>query len=290
MMNALQTAFKNLEKELAERFGEGEARAICRILLDDYFQFKKNNEEHNEIFSTLFQGDFEKIRQRLLNNEPVQYIVGSAWFYDLKLKVNPTVLIPRPETEELVEWVLQTPPPSMSVAALDIGTGSGCIPIVLKKKCPDWRVGALDVSESALLTASRNAWRHDADVTFKRFDLLNEADDDEILKNFEKLNVIISNPPYIPNAEKTLMQDNVLQYEPHLALFVADENPLIFYERIADFAKKAFILGGGQNWLFFECNEFNATDVTKMLHQKGFQNVELRNDMSGKPRMIRAEI
>ncbi|MFM2267971.1 MAG: Release factor glutamine methyltransferase [Bacteroidota bacterium] len=290
MMNALQTAFKNLEKELAERFGEGEARAICRILLEDYFQFKKNNEEHNEIFATLFQGDFEKIRQRLLNNEPVQYIVGSAWFYDLKLKVNPTVLIPRPETEELVEWVLQTPPPSMSVAALDIGTGSGCIPIVLKKKRPDWRVGALDVSESALLTASRNAWRHDADVTFKRFDMLQEADDAEILKNFGNLNVIISNPPYIPNAEKTLMQDNVLQYEPHLALFVADENPLIFYERIADFAKKAFILGGGQKWLFFECNEFNATDVTKMLHQKGFKNIELRNDISGRARMVRAEI
>ena len=170
---------------------------------------------------------------------------------------------------------------------IDIGTGSGCIPITLKIKNPTLEVSAIDVSESALITASRNASRHSVEIDFKRIDILNEND----WIPLSHFNIIISNPPYIPQAEKALMQDNVLSHEPHLALFVEDTNPLIFYEKIADFAiKNAFfnLSSKVKRLLFFECNEFNAHEVVSMLHKKGFANIELRKDMSGKDRMIKA--
>lgn len=264
-------------KTLTPQYGEGEARAMSRYVFEDYFSSKNDT----DTFLDFLIEDFEKIKKRLLEGEPVQYVVGFAWFYGLKFKVNSNVLIPRPETEELVEWVLETTKKNSPLKILDIGTGSGCIPVTLKVKNPTLNVSAVDISEGALITASRNAYRMNADIDFKRIDILNENDWTQL----SDFHTIISNPPYIPNKEKALMHNNVLDYEPHLALFVDNDDALIFYTQIADFALLHLNTEGA---LFFECNEYNATEVVEMLHNKGFKTVELRQDMSGKDRMIRA--
>ncbi len=294
----IKEAKSDFIKTMTPPYGEGEARAMSRYVFEDYFGSKHDA----ETFHDFLIEDFEKIKHRLLAGEPVQYVVGFAWFYGLKFKVNPNVLIPRPETEELVEWILETAkkhsPPTARyrsstihhqlraieaapLKVLDIGTGSGCIPITLKVKNPALTVTAVDISEGALITASRNAYRMNADVDFTRIDILNKNDWTQLAD----FHIIVSNPPYIPTKEKALMENNVLDYEPHLALFVDNDDTLIFYEKIADFALKHLYTEGV---LFYECNEYNALDVVDMLEKKGFKNVELRKDMSGKDRMIRA--
>ena len=281
---------------LTPQYGAGEARAMSRYVFEDYFGSKNDS----ETFMDFLIEDFETIKKRLIAGEPVQYVVGFAWFYGLKFKVNPNVLIPRPETEELVEWILETLSSNQATgdrrqameltqnsklktqnSVLDIGTGSGCIPITLKHKNEDLVVSAVDISEGALITASRNAYRMNVDIEFKRVDILNETD----WLQLNDYHIIVSNPPYIPTKEKALMENNVLDFEPHLALFVDNDDALIFYEKIADFALLHLNTEGS---LFFECNEFNAHEVVAMLKNKGFSDVELRKDMSGKDRMIRA--
>jgi release factor glutamine methyltransferase len=280
----IQQAQHDLIAVLTPQYGEGEARSMSRIVFEDYFNIKPNNENDENVFQTFLKGDFEIIKDRLLRGEPVQYVVGFAWFYGLKFKVNNSVLIPRPETEELVEWVLETAKTfqkaDKKVRILDIGTGSGCIPVTLKVKNPKLEVSAVDVSESALITSSRNAYRYGAEIDFKRIDILNTSAWTDLC-NFD---IIVSNPPYIPHAEKALMEGNVLDFEPHLALFVDNDNALIFYENIADFALRHLDTEGV---LFFECNQYNAQEVLKMLKLKGFKNVELRKDMSGNDRMVK---
>ncbi len=283
---SIQEATQYLVQKLTPQYGDREAASITRWLFDDYFNLKGDNPNDELLFENLLQNDFNSIVTRLLNSEPIQYITGFAWFYGLKFKVNPNVLIPRPETEELVEWVLQTVGKRKNVRVLDIGTGSGCIPVTLKVKNLSLDVTAVDISEGALITASRNAFRHNVDIDFKRLDILN-AHDWTPLKQFD---IIISNPPYIPHLEKSLMERNVLAFEPELALFVEDDNALIFYERIAEMAQKHFFTEGDLSSLFFECNQYNALDVVAMLQKKGFKDVELRKDMSGNDRMIRASI
>lgn len=280
----IKEAKSDFLKTLTPQYGEGEARAMSRYVFEDYFGSKNDT----DTFLDFLIEDFEKIKKRLLAGEPVQYVVGFAWFYGLKFKVNSNVLIPRPETEELVEWVLETTKKNSpfaihhsSLKVLDIGTGSGCIPVTLKVKNAALNVSAVDISEGALITASRNAYRMNADIDFKRIDILNENDWTQL----SDFHIIISNPPYIPHKEKALMETNVLDYEPHLALFVDNDDALIFYEKIADFAKTHLYTEGD---LFFECNEYNAKEVVDMLYNKGFRTVELRQDMSGKDRMIRA--
>lgn len=314
----IQDAISDLRDALTPLYGTGETRSIIRYVFEDFFNVKAHNSSQEEIFKNFLLPDYFKLKERLLAGEPAQYVVGFAWFYGLKFKVNNTVLIPRPETEELVEWVLQSMDNGQRIvdngqgtmdsgqvtrdnelqttpqfithnsklithnSLLDIGTGSGCIPVTLKVKNPNLEITAVDISESALITASRNAYRHNVLIDFKRIDILNEKDWLQ-LPHFQ---VIVSNPPYIPHFEKTVMHDNVLKHEPHLALFVENENPLIFYEKITDFAQKHLNTEGG--YLFFECNEFNATEVVAMLKLKGFKDIELRKDMSGKDRMVRA--
>jgi release factor glutamine methyltransferase len=305
----IQEAINDLRDALTPQYGAGETRSIIRYVFEDFFNVKPHNPSQEEIFKSFLFEDYLTLKKRLLEGEPVQYVVGFAWFYGLKLKINNSVLIPRPETEELVEWILNMsneqwvmgnaarPLPishhllpitnhPLPMKILDIGTGSGCIPVTLKVKNPTLDITAVDISESALITASRNAYRHNALIDFKRIDILNEMDWAQ-LPDFQ---VIVSNPPYIPHFEKALMHNNVLDHEPHLALFVNNENPLIFYEKIADFAlkhlKKDENNEGG--YLFFECNEFNAPEVVDMLKIKGFQDIILKADMSGKDRMVRA--
>jgi release factor glutamine methyltransferase len=283
---SIQSAIQDLVNSLTPLYGDREAASISRWLFDDYFNVKADKINDELMFDSLLQTNFVRIKERLLNGEPIQYITGFAWFYGLKFKVNPNVLIPRPETEELVEWVLETVGKRKNVRVLDIGTGSGCIPVTLKIKNPSLDVSAVDISEGALITASRNAFKHNTDVEFKRLDILEEANWAEL----GQFDIIISNPPYIPHVEKSLMERNVLAFEPELALFVEDDNALIFYECIAEFAKKHVFTEGSLSSLFFECNQYNALEVVQLLEQKGFKDIELRKDMSGNDRMIRATV
>ena len=234
----IQQAQLDLIEALTPQYGEGEAQSMSRIVFEDYFNIKPNVENDENVFQTFLKGEYDNMKVRLLRGEPVQYVVGFAWFYGLKFKVNNSVLIPRPETEELVEWVLETAKSlqkaGKKVKILDIGTGSGCIPVTLKVKNPNIDVSAVDISESALITSSRNAYRHGAEIDFKRIDIL----DTSAWADLGNFDIIVSNPPYILHAEKALMEGNVLDFEPHLALFVDNDDALIFYEEIADFALK----------------------------------------------------
>jgi release factor glutamine methyltransferase len=281
----IQEARYDLQNALTPQYGEGEAASMCRYVFDDFFALKTNDVSQESIFQNFLLDDYLSLKKRLLEGEPVQYVVGFAWFYGLKFKVNPSVLIPRPETEELIYWILETiKKESLSpVSILDIGTGSGCIPVTLKVKNNNLNVSSVDVSESALITASRNAFRNNVDIDFKCLNILDETQQIQL----GQFDIIVSNPPYIPQKEKILMHKNVLDFEPHLALFVENDNALIFYESIADFAQKHLNTEG---YLFFECNEYNAQDVKSMLKKRQFRDIVLTQDMSGKDRMIRAKI
>jgi release factor glutamine methyltransferase len=281
----IQEARYDLQNALTPQYGEGEAASMCRYVFDDFFALKTNDVSQESIFQSFLLDDYFSLKKRLLGGEPVQYVVGFAWFYGLKFKVNPSVLIPRPETEELIYWILETIKKESlsSVSILDIGTGSGCIPVTLKVKNNNLNVSSVDVSESALITASRNAFRNNVDIDFKCLNILDKTQQIQL----GQFDIIVSNPPYIPQKEKILMHKNVLDFEPHLALFVENDNALIFYESIADFAQKHLNTEG---YLFFECNEYNAQDVKTMLEKRQFRDIVLTQDMSGKDRMIRAKI
>ncbi|MFN4951251.1 MAG: peptide chain release factor N(5)-glutamine methyltransferase [Flavobacteriales bacterium] len=219
---------------------------------------------------------------RLSMHEPLQYVLGNTSFYGLEIQCNPAALIPRPETEELVDWVLsevQLP----SCALIDLGTGTGCIPLAIKAKRPSWQVSAIDVSEDALALARTNALSLALDVHFEAADLLKDFSDLAIKDNF---NVVISNPPYIPNADAMSMLPNVLNHEPHLALFVPDSDPLLFYRRIVAFSEQYLEKEG---YVFVEIHEDLSEETIQLFHQAGFANIELRKDLQGKPRMIKAQ-
>lgn len=265
-----------LSLELEAVYEASEARQVSRIVLEDAFGVKNFS---RELFFTPEDAvRLEGIKKRLLQHEPVQYILGESDFYGLKFKVDQRVLIPRQETEELVHWILETLPSSANARVLDIGAGSGCIPVTLKVKRPALDVFAIDISEGALEIAGENAVRHHAAVHFSRADILQASEWPE-----GPFDVIVSNPPYIPREEEALMPPQVLAFEPHIALFTENEDPLVFYRRIAAFALERLSKGG---FLFFETNEFNAHAVVAMLKVLGFQGVELRQDMQGKDRMV----
>ena len=280
----LQEAKLELKILMAQLYDASEARNIVRYVFDDYLMSGISCDADAPM-DIITQHQYTDVKEKLLQSMPVQYVVGFAWFYDVKLKVNNTVLIPRPETEELVEWILEDTKTSRNEkkSVLDIGTGSGCISIVLALKNPNLKLSALDMSESALITASRNAFRHGVDIDFLLADIL----DVSAQKKLPVFDIIVSNPPYITQSEKVLMDKNVLDFEPASALFVSDNSPLIFYETIADFALTHLNENG---FLYFECNTFNAGEVKKMLEEKHFSDVILKKDMSGHPRMIRAKL
>ncbi|MBA3987052.1 MAG: peptide chain release factor N(5)-glutamine methyltransferase [Flavobacteriales bacterium] len=221
----------------------------------------------------------ENALEKLKKQIPIQYITGETEFYGLPFLVNPAVLIPRPETEELVDWIWKKHQ-SENIHILDIGTGSGCIAISLAKNLPGTFVTALDVSKEAIATAKTNAKLNDVEIAFLQEDILNI----KILEG--KWDVIVSNPPYIKDGEKKQMSNNVLEYEPHLALFVPDVNPLLFYKKIAQLAKNHLKDSGV---LYFEINEALGKEVISMLEKEGFQNMELRKDLYGKDRMVSAK-
>ncbi len=279
----LWVEYKNEVKKLLQNlYDSREANQVLLILAEENLSHY-NKLNFRDFNFSLNKKDVETLSlgiQRLINGEPIQYIVGKAWFYDMEFKVNSSVLIPRPETEELVHWIIQDWK-NKKVNVLDIGTGSGCIPLALAKNLDLAEVDAIDVSEEALQLAKLVGAELALDVNFRCINIL----DSEQREELGTYDVIVSNPPYIPNNERSEMNDRVLNYEPHLALFVDDEDPLIFYREIIDFALSHLNTGGK---LYFECNEFNAEKVKALLVGHGFEDIELRLDLQGKNRMIRA--
>lgn len=272
-------------RQLSTRYGDGEAESIARIVLEDAFGLSGKQQKGDETaWATEDQTKFQHILSRLEGGEPVQYVLGAADFFGLKFRVNPSVLIPRQETEELVACVLEhlKSESQVSPALLDIGLGSGCIGVTLKKKYRRLRLYGLEKDPAALDTARENAGRllgEGAGFEFLQGDILNRPD----WKKFPALDVIVSNPPYIPFVEKNMIPEHVLAHEPALALFVSDDDPLVFYRCIADFSLEKLKPGGA---LFFECNEFNAGQVADLLHQKGFTKVQLLKDLAGADRIV----
>lgn len=216
--------------------------------------------------------------------EPIQYILGETEFFGLPFEVTPATLIPRPETEELVEWILKDSN-AASLSILEIGTGTGCIPITLAKQLPHAHVTSIDVSTEALAVATRNATRNAVNVQFIHQSVL-ETEALETCFADQFFDVIVSNPPYVRHLEKQEIQPNVLEHEPHLALFVEDDDALLFYRHIGQLAQNHLKIGGK---LYFEINQYLGKETVALLEQLGFQGVELRKDLFGNDRMIRCE-
>lgn len=274
----IRQLLSDLTEALTPAYGGGEASSIARIVAEDAFHLKGNaGRELDEVEYTRYLD----ISQRLLSGEPVQYVLGQADFFGMKFRVSPATLIPRQETEELVAWVLEEPV-SNGVKLLDVGLGSGCIAISIRKKRPGWTVYGMEVSEEALAVAQQNSETLvGGDTRFFHGNVLKKQD----WQNLPALDIVISNPPYIPAAERTLVPAHVLNHEPHLALFVTDDDPLLFYRVIAGMSLEKLKSGGR---IFFECNEFNAGEVAEMLGQSGFTSIESRKDICGADRMVRA--
>ena len=265
--------------QLSGIYPKSEINYLIRIILHEVCGLSTTDialHKFSDLSDTQFANIIE-ITSRLRNHEPIQYILGKTEFYDIHLQVNPSVLIPRPETEELIDWILSEKKSFRHI--LDIGTGSGCIAIALAKNISKSEVDAWDVSPAALETANGNAENNNVRINFSRVDILN----DEI--DYKTYDLIVSNPPYVAESEKQEMEANVLNFEPHLALFVPDSDPLLFYRKIADIAAKQLTSGGE---LFFEINRTKGSDVVSLLKQKGFTDVQLRKDLSGNERMIKA--
>ncbi|WP_339885862.1 peptide chain release factor N(5)-glutamine methyltransferase [Polaribacter vadi] len=286
--------FKN---SLSEIYPTTEIDSFFFLLMEEYLDLQR--------IDTVLKPDFKideenlsilkKALARLQKEEPIQYIIGKTEFYGLPFWVDENTLIPRPETEELVEWVLEEVGSwkfeagseklevgnDKSLSILDIGTGSGCIPISLAKNLSEVKISAIDVSVEALKIAKKNAALHNVSIDFFEVDILQAE------KLPQKFDIIISNPPYVRELEKVEIQNNVLQNEPHLALFVSDKNPLIFYDKIADLAKNHLTKNG---LLFFEINQYLGKETCDLLEDKDFKNISLKKDLFGNDRMIKASL
>jgi len=270
---------------LTPMYGEGEAESFFYLILEEKQKLKRIDLalQPDLVFSEDEIVVWNSILEQLKLEIPIQYLLGKTSFYGLDFEVNSTVLIPRPETEELVDWIIQSQKSkveSQKIKILDIGTGSGCIAISLAKNLPNAQVFALDVSEKALATAKRNANLNDVNVTFLHQSIL-ETEDLE-----QEFDIIVSNPPYVRNLEKEEIKKNVLDNEPHLALFVEDNDALIFYRKIAELAQKN-LTSSGQ--LYFEINQYLGKEMVELLEKMNFKNIELRKDIYGNDRMMRAE-
>lgn len=275
----MQATIQYIKSELAKLYPETEIQGFIRIIFDSVMDLSytdiilRKDEKVN-------RNDFETITMivtRLKTYEPIQYILGECEFYGLQLIVNPAVLIPRPETEELVQWIIQRNIVS-GAKILDIGTGSGCIALALKNELGEVTVNGVDISEEALKVAKTNATENNLSVDFFQVDIL-----DWKSYTWQKYDVIVSNPPYVREFEKKLMESNVLEYEPDGALFVEDNNPLVFYKTIAEFALVNLSKNG---YLFFEINEYLGAEMKDMLKGLGFNNIEVKADINGKDRML----
>lgn len=284
---AMQNFYNLLNSSLKEFYSKSEIRIFRNIILEKITGLNPTQllTDKDRLLTPDENERAVEMLHRLKNSEPIQYILGETEFFGLKFKVNSNVLIPRPETEELVEWVsndLKLAGKELSkVRILDIGTGSGCIPIALKSKHSNSKVTAMDVSEKALEVARDNAKINAVEIEFTHEDILNPSQNDR------KWDVIISNPPYIPQEEIAGIEKNVKDFEPHIALFVPNDEPLLFYKKIASYAHHHLAPEGK---LYFETHKDLANEVASLLINAGFQNIEIRKDMSGNERMVRGDL
>lgn len=282
--------YETLWQRLTDIYETGEAKAIVRLVLEVRFGLTMTDILCGKIekLTTVEQKDLNHIIQRLETGEPVQYVLGEAEFGGRTFHVEPGVLIPRPETYELCQWIMEKRrgknEQGRNTSILDIGTGSGCIACTLAAELADAEVTAWDISDDALRIATENAKHTNVHVSFEKVDVLNTS-----LLNRESpatgLDIIVSNPPYICKKERATMERNVLEHEPELALFVPDDDPLLFYRTIARFAAKAFNPGGA---LYFEINPLYVSEMQQMLSEEGFSHTEIRNDQFGKQRFTKS--
>jgi len=267
--------------KLSTIYDEGEVESFFYLILEKHHQLKRVDLALRQdlFFSDREVQNWNLISEKLKLQIPVQYILGSTHFFGMDFEVNENVLIPRPETEELVEWILGNNLKAETLKILDIGTGSGCIAIALAKNLPNATVFAIDVSEKALLTAKKNAEINNVKVTFLQKNILETSDLEQ------QFDIIVSNPPYVRILEKAEIKKNVLEFEPHLALFVDDNDALIFYRKIAELAQKNLSENGQ---LYFEINQYLGNEMIHLLEKYGFINIELRKDIYGNDRMTKA--
>ena len=274
--------YNELWRQLAQIYDEGEAKAIARMTYEECFGLTLSDIYlgKDTQLSADCQTELEEIAKRLMQGEPVQYVLGRADFCGRTFMVNKHVLIPRPETEELCQWIIAAD----AAQILDIGTGSGCIAITLAAEMPEAEVTAWDISAEALSVARENAKRTHVHVSFEQVDILHLSS--SVIHLTSAFDLIVSNPPYICNKERATMEANVLKHEPHTALFVPDDDPLLFYRAIAQYASTALKPGG---WLYFEINPLYAEPLRDMLNMMLYHDIEIKEDQYGKQRMIRAK-
>jgi release factor glutamine methyltransferase len=280
----LKAAFQHARLQLAGEYRPREADIVAGMVLEAVTGWDRLGRlTHAEFpLSEAQQKDLQEKLKALAEGMPIQYVLGEAWFYGLSFYVGPEVLIPRPETEELVSWILEDHLPHAGVARtlIDIGTGSGCLAVALKKNRPDFRIIALEHSAAALTTAARNAERHGTPLTFLQADILDPA----TYGSLPALDIIVSNPPYIPLHEKPTLQRRVSDYEPGEALFVPDADPERFYRAVLDVAETRLSPGGA---VYVEIHADHGEAVMQLFGERGFLSVSLRQDLSGRDRMIR---
>lgn len=270
---------------LLDSYPQNEIDSFFFILLETYMDLKRIDlsldpeMEIDRISVSLMNNAVERLQQQ----EPVQYIVGKTEFYGLHLEINDSVLIPRPETEELVDWIVQdlkSAPKEKNIEVLEIGTGSGCIPIALAKNCINTNIQAIEISKNAMLVAMENAELNEVNIKFIQSNILRA---NALPALFD---IIVSNPPYVRHMEKKEIKRNVLDYEPHQALFVEDKDPLIFYDKISSLANSHLTQSGA---LYLEINQYLGKDTVALLERNGFSQIELRKDLFGNDRMIKAQ-
>lgn len=282
----MKNIIDRFRQDLNRLYPQGEVMQFIYLLADDYLGWDKTtlHINYNTILTPRELEKFNLALQRLSEGEPIQYILGKAWFDGLVFMVTPQVLIPRPETAELCELIKveNSGKAYEEFAILDIGTGSGCIPVSLKRAFPHTHISALDKMEAAIGVARENARFHNADILFHQFDILNET----IWNQLGQFDLIVSNPPYVLDGEKSLMHKNVVDYEPHEALYVLDEDPLLFYRSIISFAWQKLNRPG---MLYLEINEKFGGEVKNMVRSAGFEKAEVIKDFNGRDRFVRAE-
>lgn len=272
--------YRDICQLLCCRYDEGEARAVARYLLEVGYGLSMSDILCGGV-EQLPQAELKEKMQRLADGEPVQYVVGTAEFCGRRFHVAPGVLIPRPETAELCQWIIEETRGGLPI--LDIGTGSGCIAITLALDIPNAEVEAWDISLEALTIAHKNANTLNANVTFKEKDII-KCSISPVLAE-QKVSVIVSNPPYIVPSESSAMSDSVLNHEPNIALFTPEDDPLKFYRAISDYAKTALL---PQGKLYFEINPLFAQQLEALLKEQGFGDITFKNDQYGKQRFVKA--
>lgn len=282
--NHIRSIISFFYSELQHRYSRSEINRLVEMVFEAYHGYSRT-ELLKRVDETVNESDLLRYNfavKDLKKGKPVQYVIGKAWFFDLTLMVNEHVLIPRPETEELVQWIADDyRHVKDSITIVDAGTGSGCIPIALARKLSRAKVSAFDVSAGALQVAAHNATTANTVVQFFSADMLDET----TWAVIPQCDVLVSNPPYIRRSEAAAMDEHVTAHEPHLALFVPDEDALLFYKALAQLGKNVLKPGGV---LYVEINEALGEPVVKLFEQSGYKAIELRNDLSGKQRMVKA--